>query len=100
MNSKIFVNGGLCATLIAAGLLSGCASQEPIEAVSVLAAALEKTGCRAEGLPQALLETQDFEGLIGTISLDEYGDVVRTQFLVTVQNERFVTLAALEPAAP
>ena len=30
MNSKIFVNGGLCATLIAAGLLSGCASQEPI----------------------------------------------------------------------
>ena len=73
------------------------AAAQAYEAVLVLAAALEKTGGQAEGLPQALLETQDFNGLIGTISLDEYGDVVRTQFLITVQNGRFVTLTALEP---
>jgi len=76
------------------------AAAQAYEAVLGLAAALEKTGGQAEGLPQALLETQDFEGLIGTISLDKYGDVVRTQFLVTVQDGQFVTLAALEPEEP
>ncbi|MBL7063801.1 MAG: ABC transporter substrate-binding protein [Anaerolineae bacterium] len=76
------------------------AAAQAYEAVLVLAAALEKTGGQAEGLPQALLETQSFEGLVGTISLDEYGDVVRTQFLVTVQDGQFVTLAALEPEEP
>jgi branched-chain amino acid transport system substrate-binding protein len=73
------------------------AAAQAYEAMLVLAAALEKTGGQAERLPQALLETQNLEGLTGTISLNEYGDVVRTQFLITVQNGQFVTLTALEP---
>ena len=67
------------------------------EAMLMLAAALERTSGQAEGLRQALLETQDFEGLIGTISLDEYGDVVRSNFLFRIQDGQFVTLAAPEP---
>jgi branched-chain amino acid transport system substrate-binding protein len=67
------------------------------EAVLVLAAALEKTGGQAKGLPQALSEIRDFEGVMGMISMDEYGDVVRTHFLITVQEGQFVTLDRLEP---
>ncbi|MFQ6101305.1 MAG: hypothetical protein ACE5OS_08730 [Anaerolineae bacterium] len=50
---------------------------------------------------EALIQNggQAVEG-IETISMDEYGDVVRTQFLITIQDGQFVTLAALEPAAP
>ena len=73
------------------------AAGEAYEVVLVLAAALGKTGGRAEGLPQALLKTHDFEGLIGKISLDAYGDVARTLFLVSIRNGEFVTLAAVEP---
>jgi len=76
------------------------AAAQAYEAILVLAAALEKTGGQAEGLPQALLETQDFEGLIGSISLDKYGDAVRPNFLLTIQDGQFVTLAALEPEEP
>ncbi len=73
------------------------ASAFAYEAVMVLAAALEKTHGQAKGLPQALLKTRDFEGLTGVISMDEYGDVVRTQFLSAVQDGQFVTLDRLEP---
>jgi|YNPBryantNP2012_1023418.scaffolds.fasta_scaffold03729_6 branched-chain amino acid transport system substrate-binding protein len=74
------------------------------ETMSVLAAALEKVGYggawsrgRREQLRRALLETRDFPGLTGLISLDEYGDTTRTQFLVTVRDGRFVKLATFEP---
>jgi len=79
------------------GRASTFASVFAYEAVMVLAAALEKTHGQAKGLPQALLETRDFEGLTGVISMDEYGDVVRTQFLSVVQDGQFVTLDRLEP---
>jgi len=79
------------------GLPPTFAAGEAYEAVLVLAAALGKTGGRAQGLPQALLETQDSEGLIGRISLDAYGDAERSLFLIAVQDGRFVTVTALEP---
>jgi branched-chain amino acid transport system substrate-binding protein len=60
------------------------------EAVLVLAAALEKTDGQAKGLAQALPGTQ-VQGLVETVSLDQYGDVVRDPFLITVQDGRFVT---------
>jgi branched-chain amino acid transport system substrate-binding protein len=67
------------------------------EAMLVLAAALEKTKGEAEGLEEALLETRDFEGLVGTVSMDEYGDVIRTHFLHTVENGQFITKSLIEP---
>lgn len=70
------------------------------EAMLMLAAALERTRGRAEGLRQALLGPRDFEGLVGDISLDEYGDVVRSNFMFRIQDGQFVTLAAPEPATP
>lgn len=76
------------------------AAAQAYEAVLVLAAALEKTDGQAEGLRQSLLETRNLEGLTGNISLDEYGDAIRTQFLIAVRDGKFVTMTAIEPATP
>jgi len=65
---------------------------EAYEAVMVLAAALEETGGQAKGLPQALSEIRNFQGLVGELSLDEYGDASRTHFLIAVRDGQFVTL--------
>jgi branched-chain amino acid transport system substrate-binding protein len=70
------------------------------EALLILAAALEQTGGRAEGLPEALVKTKDLMGLIGTLSLDEYGDIVRASYLGAVRGGRFVTLGVLTPSSP
>jgi len=78
------------------GRLPTFAAGEAYEAVRVLAAALEKTGGQAEGLPQALAQIRNFQGLIGNLSLDEYGDASRTHFLVAVRDGQFITLEALE----
>ncbi len=79
------------------GLAPTFASVYAYDAMMVLAAALEKTNGKAKGLPQALSETRDFEGLMGAISMDAYGDADRTRFLISIQDEQFVTLTRLEP---
>ncbi len=86
------------------GTIPTFAAAHSYETMSVLAVALEKVGnggawsrARREQLRQVLLETRDFPGLTGLISLDEYGDTTRTQFLVTVRDGQFVTLATFEP---
>lgn len=76
------------------------AATQSYEAVLILTAALEKTRGKKAGLRAALLETREFEGLTGRISLDEYGDAVRTQFLITIKDGQFVRYVALEPAVP
>jgi len=65
------------------------------EAMLILADALKKSNGEKEGLKQALLETRDFVGVFGNISLDEYGDVKRTLYLVAIQNGEFSTLKTL-----
>ncbi len=67
------------------------------DAVLVLAQALEKTDGKAAGLPQALTEVKDFEGVIGPVSINQYGDVVRHRYLTAVQDGQFVTLAEFDP---
>lgn len=64
------------------------------EAMLVLAAALEKTGGRAEGLAQALPGIR-IKGLLDTISLDKYGDIVRAFYRIIVQDGRFATKGPL-----
>lgn len=76
------------------------AATQSYEAMLILAAALEKTGGSREGLRETLLQTRNFEGLTGRISLDKYGDVLRTQFLLTVRDGQFVTLTNVEPVEP
>ncbi|HBY09289.1 MAG TPA: ABC transporter substrate-binding protein [Chloroflexi bacterium] len=66
------------------------------EAILILAEALQKTGGSATGLREALLETKDFTGVNGHITLDPYGDVIRTLYLITVQDGQFQTLSTLD----
>jgi len=65
------------------------------ETALVLGEALKKTHGQAEGLSEALLETKDFPGINGKITLNEFGDVLRPVYLVTVKDGEFVTLATL-----
>jgi branched-chain amino acid transport system substrate-binding protein len=63
----------------------------------LLAAALEETGGQADGLRQALLGIEDFQGLTGPISLDRFGDVVRSQYLIAIQDGAFETIFEIDP---
>ena len=60
------------------------------EAGAVLAAALQKTGGTRSELRQALLEIQNFKGLIDNFSFNQYGDVVRPFYLSVIRNNNFV----------
>lgn len=61
------------------------------EAVLLLAKALEITGGERQGLEGALTTTGVIQGVIGDFSLDQFGDVSRGTFLVTIEQGRFVT---------
>lgn len=60
------------------------------EAMMVLAAALANTGGKPEGLAQALPGTS-IQGLMETVSLDEFGDGVRIRYRVVIQDGKFIT---------
>ncbi|OQX16131.1 MAG: hypothetical protein BWK76_11970 [Desulfobulbaceae bacterium A2] len=70
------------------------------EAAHVLAAALNKTAGKADGLAQALVSIKNFKGLIDTFSIDRYGDVVRPFHLGTIRDGKYVDLEALKPTQP
>jgi len=72
------------------------AAAHAYEAMMVLAAALKITGGSSRGLKQALLSIKNFPGLVGEISFDRFGDVQRTEFLVTVRQGAFQTLAHIQ----
>ncbi len=76
------------------------ASAQAYEAMMVLAEALKETRGNAQGLPEALTGIKNYAGLNTRLSLDEYGDVIRPQFLVTVRDGEFVTLGMVEPEYP
>lgn len=61
------------------------------EAVLVLVNALEMTGGDEHQLADALLKTKDLPGVDGNISFDPFGDVIRTLYLMAVQDGMFVT---------
>jgi len=72
------------------------AAAQSYEAVNLLVKALKQTGGNRSGLKEVLLGINDFQGLLGSIKMDTYGDVIRTQFIVTVKNGHFQTLSAIE----
>ena len=61
------------------------------EAVLVLANAFQMTDGEKDGLADALLQTRNLPGVNGNISFDEYGDVLRTLYLIAVRDGKFVT---------
>ena len=70
------------------------------EAAQVLAAALDKTGGKAEGLAQALVGIKNFKGLTDTFSFDRYGDVDRSYDLYVIRDGKYVAIKALELTEP
>jgi branched-chain amino acid transport system substrate-binding protein len=67
------------------------------EAMTLLAEALKETKGRAVGLLKAIKEIQKFEGLMGTINMDEFGDAVRTYFIQRAENGEFVAVPSINP---
>lgn len=68
------------------------AAMQTYEAVLVLAEALRQTKGTSDGLPEALGNIRDLQGLNSTISMDEFGDVVRPVYLFQVQDGKMVTV--------
>lgn len=69
------------------------ASAFAYESVLALAAGLRKTGGSADGLLEAMAPSDTIEGVTGTFAIDQYGDVSRGVFIVTVRDGRFSTVA-------
>lgn len=59
------------------------------EATMVLAEALKKARCDKNRLKGALLEINDFNGLIDKISIDKFGDVERPYYISKIGNGKF-----------
>lgn len=65
------------------------------DAAMVLAKALKKTEGKAKGLKQALINTSDFEGVMGTFAFNKFGDVKRPFYLSTIRNGKFINIDRL-----
>ncbi len=72
------------------------AAIQSYETMMVLAQAIKKTETQGSSLSQALVNTRDFPGLTGPITLNRYGNSVRPHYLVTVRGGKFTTIAKLE----
>jgi branched-chain amino acid transport system substrate-binding protein len=59
------------------------------DTVRILALALESTGGKADGLREALLAVEDFEGVQGLISFNPYGDVETDLYIAQVKDGEF-----------
>jgi len=59
----------------------------------IMADALKRAGeADSEKLREALLETQDFEGILGTMSFDEEGDIVMDPIVLTIKDGAFIEM--------
>ncbi|MFP5220874.1 MAG: ABC transporter substrate-binding protein [Acidobacteriota bacterium] len=74
------------------GWVPSFAAAYSYDAVLLLAKALAETGGGRRGLEEALVSAGTIQGAIGDFSLDQYGDVSRGTFLVTIEQGRFQTL--------
>ena len=70
-------------------------AMQAYESMQILAQALEKTAGEADGLPQALIEIDGFQGLSGEIQFDAYGDALRSLVIQRVIDGQFVTVESL-----
>jgi branched-chain amino acid transport system substrate-binding protein len=71
-------------------------AMEGYETMRMLAAALQKTGGESVELPGALLELKDFQGLVGTVRMDQYGDAIRPLFILNIHQGSFETVRTLD----
>jgi branched-chain amino acid transport system substrate-binding protein len=80
------------------GRTPGLMSSYAYEAVLVLAHALDQTKGNAAGLPEALASIQDWQGIQGHLSMDEYGDVKRDVYVAVVRDGQFEITDTISPA--
>ena len=74
------------------GVVPSFAAVRAYEAVRFLGMALHDAGGRREDLVKALSRPRRWDGLYGTIHIDEFGDTSGPYFIVTVRDGRFVVL--------
>ena len=67
------------------------------ESVLVLAEALKQTAGEADGLPEALTSIKNLEGVQGTISINEYGDVERDSYIAIIKDRQFAVIEVISP---
>jgi len=60
------------------------------DAVKIIAKTMEKCGENSTCIKDALYQVQDYQGACGTISFDEYGDVVKPMQYMTIKDGMFV----------
>jgi branched-chain amino acid transport system substrate-binding protein len=65
-------------------------TSQAYEIVMVLAECLKMTNSSAEGLREALYQIQDFPGILGPISFDQFGDVQRDIYIIRIENGQFI----------
>jgi len=73
------------------------AASHSYEAIMVLAHALKQTDGQTDRLPQVLTTTKNMLGVQGTISINEYGDVVREVYIVQVKDGQFEVIDTIVP---
>lgn len=74
------------------GVLPNFAAAFSYEAVLALAEALKSTDGQREGLAAAMAPSETVNGVIGPFKLNQYGDVDRNVFIVTVQDGNYRTI--------
>jgi len=62
------------------------------DGVMLIAKAIEQCNLDSMCVKNNLYTTQNYEGVSGTISFDEYGDVERPLYYMTIKDEKFVVL--------
>lgn len=77
------------------GLSPSFAAARAYDAVRFLATALEEAQGRREGLVEALNRPIVFQGVLGRLTTDEFGDVHGESYLVGVRDGRFVLVGKL-----
>ena len=63
---------------------------ESYDAMKLISVAIEKGGYNSEEIKNALYDIKDYQGLAGSISFDENGDVIKLVTLKTVKDGKFV----------
>ncbi len=70
------------------------------ESALAVFSALRANGGDIEGLPDALADLRNVEGVIGDFTLDAFGDVQRDMYIVDVEHGAFKTLATIPWGGP
>ena len=67
------------------------------ELMNYLAEALKISDGKSEGLPDAILSIKTYDGLVGEIHMNEYGDSSRAVYVLRLVNHQYESIKKIEP---